>query len=102
MINLDNIIKENIKEHNRNWPQSPDHSQRISVIGGSGFGKRYSLFNSLSHQPIMDTIYSYSKDTYEAKYQFLMKKRESTRLKHLNDSKAFIKYLNYMVDAYKN
>ena len=30
-----------------------------------------------------------------------MEKRESTRLKHLNDSKAFIKYLNYMVDVYK-
>ena len=49
----------------------------------------------------MDTIYWYAKDTYEAKHQLLINKRESTELKHLNDSKAFIKYLSYMVDVYK-
>ena len=31
-------------------------------------------------------------DPYEAKYQFLINKQESTRLKHCNDSKAFIEY----------
>ena len=29
MVNLDDIIKENIKEHNPNWPQVPDHLNRI-------------------------------------------------------------------------
>ena len=33
---------------------------------------------------------------YEAKYIFLVKKRESTGLKHLNDSEAFIEYSNVM------
>ena len=31
-----------------------------------------------------------------------MDKQESTELKHLNDLKAFIKYLNDMDDIYKN
>ena len=36
------------------------------------------------------------------KYQLLMNKRESTDIKYLNDSKAFIKYSNDMNDIYKN
>ena len=41
----------------------------------------------------------YVKDTYEAKYQFLINKRESTGLKHLNDPKAFIENSNDMQDV---
>ena len=44
----------------------------------------------------------YTKDPYEAKYQFLINKRESTGLKHFNDPKAFIEYSNNMQDVYKN
>ena len=33
---------------------------------------------------------------------FLINKRESTGLKHFNDSKAFIEYSNDMNDIYKN
>ena len=36
-------------------------------------------------------MYLYAKDPYEAKHQVLIKKRESTSLNHLNDSKALIK-----------
>ena len=43
-----------------------------------------------------------AKDPYEAKYQFLINKRESAGLKHFNDAKAFIKYSNDMQDVYKN
>ena len=32
----------------------------------------------------------------------IINKRESTRLKHLNDSKAFIEYSNNMNNIYKN
>ena len=35
----------------------------------------------------MDKIYLYAKDPYQAKHQLLINKRESTGLKHLNDSK---------------
>ena len=44
----------------------------------------------------------YAKDPYEAKYQFLINKRESTGLKHFNDPKAFIQYSNDMEDVYKD
>ena len=44
----------------------------------------------------------HTKDPYEAKYQFLIYKRESTGLKHFNDPKAFMGYSNGMQDIYKN
>ena len=47
-------------------------------------------------------MYLYAKDPYETKYQLLINKRESTGLKYLNDSKAFIEYSNNMGDIYKN
>ena len=102
MINFDDVTKENIKQHNSSWPQSPDHPYRILIIGGSGSGKTNSLFNLISHQPDADKIYLYAKNPYEAKYQFLINKRESTGLKHLNDSKAFMEYSNDMDNIYKN
>ena len=39
----------------------------------------------MNQQPDIDKIYLYSKDPYEALYQFLINKRESTFLKHFND-----------------
>ena len=44
----------------------------------------------------------YSKDPYEAKYQFLINKREGTGLKLFNDTKSFIEYSNDMQVVYKN
>ena len=38
----------------------------------------------------------------KGKHQFSIDKQESTDLKHLNDTKAFIKYSNDMDDIYKN
>ena len=60
------------------------------------------MFNLINQQPGTDKIYSYPKDPYEAKYQFLINKQESTGLKHFNDSKAFTEYPNDMDDSYKN
>ena len=44
----------------------------------------------------------YAKDPYEAKYQFLINKRESTGLNHFNDPKDFTGNLNNMQDVYIN
>ena len=44
----------------------------------------------MKNQPDFDKMYLYAKYPYEEKYQFLTNKRESTRLKHINDPKAFI------------
>ena len=38
----------------------------------------------------------YAKDLNELKHQFLIKKREDVRIKHLNDLKAFIEYSQCM------
>ena len=72
------------------------------IIGGSGSGKTNALLNLINHEPDIDKIYLYAKDPYEAKYQFIINKWESTGLKHFNDSKAFIEYSNDMDDIYKN
>ena len=38
----------------------------------------------------------------EPKYQFVIRKWEDVRIKHLHDPKAFIKYSQYMDDVYNN
>ena len=40
MIKCDDVIKEELKEHNRNWPEIPDHPNRILIIGGFWSGKQ--------------------------------------------------------------
>ena len=102
MNNFDDFKKENIKEHNPNWPEIPDHPYKILIIGGPGSGKTNSLFNLINQQPDINKTYLYAKDPYEGKYQFLINKRESTGSKHLNDSKGFIKYSNNTISTYKN
>ena len=48
--------------------------------------------NLISEEPNIDKIYLYTKDPYEAKYQFLSNKGKSAALKYLNGSNAFIEY----------
>ena len=102
MISCDDATKENLKEHNPNWPQTADHSYRILIMGGSGSGKTNLLFNLISQQPDIYKICVDAKGLYEAKYQFSINKKESAGLKHLNDSKAFIEYSNDTDDIYEN
>ena len=59
-------------------------------MGGCGSGKTNWLFNLINQQSDTDEIYLYAKDPFKAKSQFLIKKRD-VRIKHFNDSKAFIK-----------
>ena len=66
MINFDEVTKENVKEHDLNWPLIPDHPYRIIITWSPWFGKRNSLFNLIRHQPEIDKIYSHAKDPYEA------------------------------------
>ena len=60
------------------------------------------MLNLINNQPGIDKIYLYAKNPYEAKYQFLINKRESTGSKYFNDPKAFIEYSDARQDAYKN
>ena len=100
MFNFDYITKEDIKEHNPNWPEIPDHPYRILIVGGSGSGKTNALLNLINHEPDIDKNYLYAKDPYKAKYQLLINKRESTDLNCLNDSKPFIEYSVDVDDIY--
>ena len=101
--NFNEYSNENKTEHNLKWPYYPDHPYRILItIGGSESGKTNALLHLINNQPDIDEIYLYTEDPFEAKYQFVINKRESTGLKHFNDPKAFIEYSNDMQDVYKN
>ena len=76
MINLDDYTNENKAEHNPKWPYILDHPYQILIIGGSGSEKTNVLLNVINNQPDTDKIYLYAKDPYEAKYQYLIEKRE--------------------------
>ena len=47
----------------------------------------------------INKIYLCPKDPFEAKYQYLVNKREGVGIDHFNDPKAFIEYSNDMRDV---
>ena len=105
MINFDDYTNENKIEHISKWPYVPDHRCRILIVGGSRLGKTNALLNLINNHPDIAEIYLYVKDPYEAKYQYLIKKREKVGRNHFNDLKAFkafMEYSNDMQDVYKN
>ena len=53
MFNFNYITKEEIKEHNPNWLEIPDHPYRILIIGDSGSQKKQTnaLLNLINHEP---------------------------------------------------
>ena len=102
MINFADYINENKIKHNKNWPYIPDYPYRTLIIRGSGSGKTNLFLNLIENQPDIDKIYLYAKDPYEAKYQYLINKRERVGINYFNDPKAFIEYSNDMHDVYEN
>ena len=100
MTNFDDVTNENKTKHNLKQSYIPNHPYRISIIGDSGSRKTNALLNLIHNQLDIYKIYLYAKDTYEAKYQYLINKREKVGLKHYDDSKTFIEYSNDMHDAY--
>ena len=56
---------------------------------GSGSGKTNTLSNLLSWETNIDKNDLYAKDTDEAKYQWLIEKRENSGLKQFVNSKVF-------------
>ena len=104
MINLDDIINKNNKEHNKKWPFIPDHPHIILIAGGSGLGKTYTLLNLMKEQDNIEKMFLYEKDLSEPKYKFFIKKcrNGNAGTNHLNDSNAFIQCSNSMDDIYEN
>ena len=89
MINFDDITSEIKAEHNLKWPYIPYHLYRILVKACSGLGKTNALLDLINNQLDIDKKYFDVKDPYEAKYQYLFKKREKISLKDYDDPKAF-------------
>ena len=67
MFNFDYMTKEDIKEHNANWSEIPDHPYRILIVGGSGSEKTNALLNPINQEPDLDKIYLHAKDLNETK-----------------------------------
>ena len=92
MFSLDDITTKN---DNKTWPH------RNLIIGSSGSRKTNCLLNLIKKDNnIIDKIYLYARDTEEPKYQLLIKKREQTGIKNLQDKNAFIEYSNNIDDIY--
>ena len=58
--------------------------------------------NLIQKKPDINKIYLFTKDPYEAKYQYLINKWEGFGINHFKDVKAFIEYSNDMNNVYKN
>ena len=102
MLTFDNYTNENKTEHNLKWQYIPDYPYKIPIVGGSGSGKTNALLNLINNQPKIDKIFLYEKDPCEAKYQYLINKREKVGLDHFNGSKPFMEYSNNRLDVYKH
>ena len=57
MFNFDYITKEDIKEHNLNWPEIPDYPYIILIVGGSGSGKTNALLNLINNETDIDKFF---------------------------------------------
>ena len=90
------------KEHNEKWAYIPDHPYRILIIGGSASEKRNVSLNLIKEQDDIDKIHLHAKDLSEPKNKFLIKRREDTGIKRLNDSNAFIGCSNTTDDVYED
>ena len=64
--------------------------------------KTNALVNLKNYYSDAQKVYLYAKDPFEAKDQFLIRKREIVGLKEYNDSKALIEYLNNIDYIYEN
>ena len=70
MVDLGNVTKGNINNHNLNWPQIVDHSQKILVIGDTESRKINALLNMIKQKDDDDyialsiKIYLYSENPY--------------------------------------
>ena len=59
MFDLDYITKEEVKEHNTNWPEIAEHPYRLLIAGGSGFGKTNALLSLINYEPDIDKNFIY-------------------------------------------
>ena len=76
MFNLNDITNESNEDHNKKWPYTPDHPNRMLIIRGSKSRKSIALLNLIKKQDddnFMAKIYLYAKNLNEPIYQFLLR-----------------------------
>ena len=64
--------------------------------------KTNSLISLTNEQDDIDKIYLYAKDLSEPQYEYLIKKRKNSVIKHFDDLNALIECSNTLDDVYKN
>ena len=101
MINFNEVtekVSKNISKLTTSFWSSVDiiHNWRFWIR------KKNSLFNLINQPLDIDKISLHARGPYEAIYQFLINKRESTDFNDFNGSKAFIVYSDVLHDIYKN
>ena len=74
MFNFHYITVADIKEHNPNQPDIPDHPYKIWIVGESGLEKQMHL-NLINYERDFVKILLFAKDGNKAKYQLLINKR---------------------------
>ena len=55
-----------------------------------------------NQRPDIDKIYLYVKDPFKSKYQLFIDGKEKVEIKNLENTKAFIDYLETIDDVYEN
>ena len=76
MINFDDYVNENKTDHNKKLAiYSRSSIQNINNTR-LRIWKKNVLLNLIETQPDIDKIYMYAKDPFEAKYQYLINKKE--------------------------
>ena len=93
MVDFYEVIGENTQEQNLHWTEIPDHLYRILIVASSFSGKTNELLNLINHQPEIDKIDLYAKDSSEPNYQLLINKLQDIGQKEFQDLEAFIKCL---------
>ena len=102
MTDFDEVIGRNTQEHNPHWPQIPNHSYRILIVGSFGSWKTNVLISIINHQPEIHKIFLHAKDPYVLKYQYLKKMCEWVGLKNHEDPEAFMEEFNDIKNVYKS
>ena len=67
LLNFDEVNNKNKTEYDLKWPYITDYPYKNIITGGFGSGKTNALLDLMNHQPDIDKIYLYAKDSYEAK-----------------------------------
>ena len=96
MFNLDNIVSNKNENKDNNLPFF------ILIIGPSGSGKTNTLLHLINNLHPIDKLYLSAKYLSEAKYEYLINKREQAGIKNLNEPKGSIEYSSDMDDVLDN